>query len=257
VTSAPAPATTPQYKLPQPPPATLASASTPPTASRRDSQSSTPTSRRRRSARKPRTKVSRKPTNSDTAPDYSRSQLERFYPPIRYPPQSLRTARSEHSKGAATAAEQRHPRPVAQPRQNEDSPSRRYNGNMASGGGKWREEQILIVCPGSRTTMAQLGCSELTPPAHRIPTRMFRDGNEWRPYHTYKRTKIVGGEEQEEWVEDVDEDKGAVYPIEGMDHRLGMSQLATGRLTIWCFLQVVASSTWMPSLRSLITFTDF
>jgi actin-related protein 9 len=87
---------------------------------------------------------------------------------------------------------------------------------MASGGGKWREEQILIICPGSRTTLAQLGCSELTPPAHRIPTRMFRDGNEWRPYHTYKRTKVVGGEEQEEWVEDVDEDKGALYPIEGM-----------------------------------------
>ncbi|KAK0391077.1 hypothetical protein NLU13_0579 [Sarocladium strictum] len=86
---------------------------------------------------------------------------------------------------------------------------------MASSGAKWREEQILIICPGSRTTMAQLGCSELTPPAHRIPTRMFRDGNEWRPYYTFKRTKVVGGEEQEEWVEDVDEDKGAVYPIEG------------------------------------------
>ena len=63
--------------------------------------------------------------------------------------------------------------------------------------------------------MAQLGCSELTPPALRIPTRMFRDGDEWRPYYTYKRTKIVGGEEQEEWVEDTDEDKGALYPIEG------------------------------------------
>lgn len=82
-------------------------------------------------------------------------------------------------------------------------------------GTKWREEQILIICPGSRTTMAQLGCSELTPPTHRFPTRMFRDGNEWRPYHTFKRTKVVDGVEQEEWVEDVDSDEGAVFPMEG------------------------------------------
>ncbi|KAK5998467.1 Actin-like ARP9-like protein [Cladobotryum mycophilum] len=72
------------------------------------------------------------------------------------------------------------------------------SSSMASATGKWREEQILIICPGSRTTMAQLG-----------------DGDDWRPYHTFKRTKIVDGVEQEEWVEDVDEDKGAVWPIEG------------------------------------------
>lgn len=87
---------------------------------------------------------------------------------------------------------------------------------MASSGSKWREEQILIVCPGSRTTMAQLGCNELTPPANRIPTRMFKDGNEWRPYHTFKRTKIVGGQETDEWVEDTDSEEGAVYPMQGM-----------------------------------------
>ncbi|KAM4056813.1 actin domain-containing protein [Hirsutella rhossiliensis] len=86
---------------------------------------------------------------------------------------------------------------------------------MASSAAKWREEQILIICPGSRTTMAQLGCSELTPPLHRLPTRMFRDGDEWRPYHTYKRSRLVGGVEQVEWVEDVDSDEGAVFPIEG------------------------------------------
>lgn len=85
---------------------------------------------------------------------------------------------------------------------------------MASSSAKWREEQILIVCPGSRTTMAQLGCSELTPPAQRIPTRMFKDGNEWRPYYTFKRTRTVDGVEEVEWVEDVDEDKGAVWPIQ-------------------------------------------
>jgi actin-related protein 9 len=87
---------------------------------------------------------------------------------------------------------------------------------MSNAAGKWREEQILIICPGSRTTMAQLGCSELTPPTHRIPTRMFKDGDEWRPYYTYKRSKVVDGIEQEEWVEDVDSDEGAVYPLQGM-----------------------------------------
>ncbi|KAK2591783.1 Actin-like protein arp9 [Conoideocrella luteorostrata] len=86
---------------------------------------------------------------------------------------------------------------------------------MSSSSAKWREEQILIICPGSRTTMAQLGCTELTPPTHRVPTRMFKDGDEWRPYYTYKRTKVVAGIETEEWVEDVDEDKGAVWPIQG------------------------------------------
>ena len=84
-----------------------------------------------------------------------------------------------------------------------------------SSAGKWREEQVLVICPGSRTTMAQLGCNELTPPTHRLPTRMFKDGNEWRPYHTFKRTKTVGGVETDEWVEDVDSNEGAVWPIQG------------------------------------------
>lgn len=64
--------------------------------------------------------------------------------------------------------------------------------------------------------MAQLGCSELTPPARRMPTRMFKEGDQWAPYHKTKRTTIVNGVEEEEWLEDVDEDEGAVYPIEGM-----------------------------------------
>lgn len=45
---------------------------------------------------------------------------------------------------------------------------------------------------------------------------MFKDGDEWRPYYTYKRSKVVDGIEQEEWVEDVDSDEGAVYPLQGM-----------------------------------------
>ncbi|KAK3939829.1 actin-like protein ARP9 [Diplogelasinospora grovesii] len=100
---------------------------------------------------------------------------------------------------------------------------------MSGQTGKWREDQILVICPGSRTTLAQLGCGELTPPAHRIPTRMFKDEDFedeeacWRPYYTYKRKKQTsatatsngGGEEEWEWVEDPDSDEGAVYPIQG------------------------------------------
>lgn len=106
---------------------------------------------------------------------------------------------------------------------------------------KWREEQVLVICPGSSTTMAQLGCSELTPPSQRFPTRMFKDAEtgEWRPYHTYKRKKKTaaldtnvgagagangesgGGEKKEEedefeFVEDPDSAEGAVYPLKGM-----------------------------------------
>lgn len=118
---------------------------------------------------------------------------------------------------------------------------------MSSQQGKWREDQVLIICPGSQTTMAQLGCSELTPPAHRIPTRMFRDedGEGYRPFRTYRRRKnggapsppphrsggdgdvakkAVGGDggggdddddDDYEWVEDRDSTEGAVYPLQG------------------------------------------
>ncbi|KAI0443631.1 actin-like ATPase domain-containing protein [Xylaria telfairii] len=98
---------------------------------------------------------------------------------------------------------------------------------MSGQQGKWREDQVLVICPGSQTTMAQLGCSELTPPAHRIPTRMFKDddddGDGYRPYYTYKRKKAVpaapaeGANEDDgwEWVEDRDSAEGAVYPMQG------------------------------------------
>ncbi|KAI1466627.1 actin-like ATPase domain-containing protein [Daldinia caldariorum] len=110
--------------------------------------------------------------------------------------------------------------------------SRKLFNNMASQQGKWREDQILVVCPGSQTTMAQLGCNELTPPAHRIPTRMFKDpeSDEYTPYRIYKRKKTVasgsaeGGDKAEktekaddqwEYVEDRDSVEGAIYPLQG------------------------------------------
>lgn len=85
---------------------------------------------------------------------------------------------------------------------------------MATQQGKWKEEQILIIAVGTRTTLAQVGCHELTPPVHRMPTRMFQDpeGAGWRPYHTFKRKK-ADTENEEEWVEDKDSDEGAIYPM--------------------------------------------
>lgn len=72
-----------------------------------------------------------------------------------------------------------------------------------------------------------MGCNELTPPIHRLPTRMFRDPEDggWRPYHTFKRRKgragndkenenIKGDEDVWEWVEDQDSEEGAVYPMQ-------------------------------------------
>lgn len=99
-----------------------------------------------------------------------------------------------------------------------------------SGATKWREEQVLVICPGSSTTMAQLGCNELTPPLKRFPTRMFWDqeSRNWRPYRSYRRKKKVGGDlgsssrangdagEEDEFVEDPDSAEGAVYPLKGV-----------------------------------------
>ncbi|OLN95634.1 SWI/SNF and RSC complexes subunit arp9 [Colletotrichum chlorophyti] len=100
---------------------------------------------------------------------------------------------------------------------------------MSTQTGKFREDQVLIICPGSQTTMAQLGCGELTPPVHRIPTRMFKDveTGEWRPFYTFKRKKAAAAngalaidgprtdEDEYEWVEDTDSTEGAVYPMQG------------------------------------------
>lgn len=94
---------------------------------------------------------------------------------------------------------------------------------MSAQAGKWKEEQILVICPGSHTTMACYGCSELAPPTHRFPTRMFRDEEtgEWRPNHTEKRRKLNGsshgaeGQEEWEYIEDPDSTDGATYPIQG------------------------------------------
>ncbi|KAJ2898918.1 SWI/SNF and RSC complexes subunit arp9 [Zalerion maritima] len=105
---------------------------------------------------------------------------------------------------------------------------------MSGAGGKFREDQVLVICPGSQTTIAQMGVAELSPPQHKFPTRMFHDPEtpgDFLPFHTFKRKKQpipealanasnsgsnpAAAEEEYEWVEDSDSVEGAVYPIVG------------------------------------------
>ncbi|POS82352.1 hypothetical protein EPUL_006180, partial [Erysiphe pulchra] len=90
----------------------------------------------------------------------------------------------------------------------------------------FKDEHILIIVPGSQTTLAQLGLPEsFTTPSHRFPTRMFRapDGKSWEPHRICERPKepsdgdvVMNGtnEEQEtELVEYTDQDEGAIWPL--------------------------------------------
>ncbi|KAL1956669.1 hypothetical protein VTO42DRAFT_6919 [Malbranchea cinnamomea] len=58
----------------------------------------------------------------------------------------------------------------------------------------FKDEHILIVAPGSQTTLAQLGLPEsFTPARHRFPTRMFpaEKKGEWEPYKVRQRLVVV------------------------------------------------------------------
>jgi len=99
----------------------------------------------------------------------------------------------------------------------------------------FRDEHILIIAPGSQTTLAQLGLPEsFTPASHRFATRMFPspDGKTYEPYKIRSRKKEgisnggdveMGGtggskldEDEEELIELPDDDEGAIYPLKGM-----------------------------------------
>jgi actin-related protein 9 len=99
----------------------------------------------------------------------------------------------------------------------------------------FKDEHILIIAPGSQTTLAQLGLPEqFTPAQHRFPTRMFPspDGKTYEPYKIRSRPKevVANGadvdmadapdpnleEDDEELVEDIDDDEGAIYPLKGI-----------------------------------------
>jgi actin-related protein 9 len=97
----------------------------------------------------------------------------------------------------------------------------------------FKDEHILLIAPGSQTTLAQLGLPEsFTPAALRLPTRMFLapDEKTYEPYKIRSRKKAISGSdvemdgmaeevEEEEFVELPDDDEGAIYPLKGRQTR--------------------------------------
>ncbi|KAN0106193.1 hypothetical protein V8E51_009069 [Hyaloscypha variabilis] len=96
----------------------------------------------------------------------------------------------------------------------------------------FRDDQILIIAPGSQTTLAQLGLPEsFTPASHRFPTRVFPapDGKTFEPFKIRSRKKeaVINGadvemggtgeakadDDDEELIELPDDNEGAIYPL--------------------------------------------
>ncbi|KAF2457838.1 hypothetical protein BDY21DRAFT_342929 [Lineolata rhizophorae] len=110
----------------------------------------------------------------------------------------------------------------------------------------FKDDQIIIISPGSRTTLAQLGLPEsFTPAKLRFKSRMFpaeKDG-EWEPFKVRRRGKPAAngdappadpqpvaedGEDGVQYEEDIHSDEGAIWPIE------------EGRITDWpCFFALM------------------
>ena len=93
----------------------------------------------------------------------------------------------------------------------------------------FKDENVLIIAPGSQTTLAQLGLPEsFTPAQRRFPSRVFQnaDGKTFDPHKITTRKKTNGAdvemadsgaaEAEEEEVEDPDDDEGAIWPLKGM-----------------------------------------
>lgn len=105
----------------------------------------------------------------------------------------------------------------------------------------FKDEHILLIAPGSQTTLAQVGLPEsYTPAKFRFPTRMFLapDGKTYEPHKIRSRKKEpvtngvngvhvemagttdpnLDGNESEELIEDPDDDEAAIYPLKGLYH---------------------------------------
>jgi actin-related protein 9 len=93
----------------------------------------------------------------------------------------------------------------------------------------FKDENILIIAPGSQTTLAQLGLPEsFTPASHRFPSRVFPapDGKSFEPHKIRSRKKkaISNGDakpdamdgDEEELYEDPEDEEGAIYPLKGL-----------------------------------------
>ena len=110
----------------------------------------------------------------------------------------------------------------------------------------FKDEHILLIAPGSQTTLAQLGLPESFCPAqHKFPTRVFPapDGKTFEPYRIRSRKKepvangvdvdmadatdpTLEGNDDEELVEDPEDEEGAIYPLKGV-HTVMFSECQT------------------------------
>ncbi|KAH9211418.1 hypothetical protein DL95DRAFT_341754 [Leptodontidium sp. 2 PMI_412] len=92
----------------------------------------------------------------------------------------------------------------------------------------FKDDHILIIAPGSQTTLAQLGLPEsFTPASHRFRTRVFLapDGKSYEAHKIRSRKKesvmngdvemggAGEGEEEEELVELPEDEEGAIWPL--------------------------------------------
>ncbi|KAI9893732.1 MAG: Actin-like protein arp9 (SWI/SNF complex component arp9) [Vezdaea aestivalis] len=100
----------------------------------------------------------------------------------------------------------------------------------------FKEDSVVIIAPGTRTTHAQLGLPDsYTPPQISIPSRMFptADKDKWEPARIRQKKSVTTNgttnglnsngdtdmpdanavEEEPVWEEDPTSDEGAVYPI--------------------------------------------
>ncbi|KAG9572867.1 actin-like ATPase domain-containing protein, partial [Aureobasidium melanogenum] len=96
----------------------------------------------------------------------------------------------------------------------------------------FKDEQILIIAPGSRTTLAQLGLPEsLTPARFRVRSCMFpaEKSGEFEPNKVRRKdVPPADGDAEPEYEEDVLSEQGAIWPIQ------------QGRIVDWdCFFALI------------------
>ncbi|KAL2065487.1 hypothetical protein VTL71DRAFT_3157 [Oculimacula yallundae] len=92
----------------------------------------------------------------------------------------------------------------------------------------FKDDHILIIAPGSQTTLAQFGLPEsFTPASHRFRTRVFLapDGKSYEAHKIQSRKKdaaingdvdmagVGEGEQEEELVELPEDEEGAIWPL--------------------------------------------
>ncbi|EPE24622.1 Actin-like ATPase [Glarea lozoyensis ATCC 20868] len=125
----------------------------------------------------------------------------------------------------------------------------------------YRDEHMLIIAPGSRTTHVQLGLPEsLAPAQHKFATRMFLapDGKSYEPYRIKSSKKEDSDEE--ELIEYPEDDEGAIWPlkdgrIDDLKCFLAFLHHIHGKLQpgLHIGLVIVAQPCWTPKDHEEIT----